>query len=154
MQILKENLGHHIFTFPSYIKCRVRAAREAAHCRNLQHTTVHTFQYCSKTQGRKILAMKLRNCVLSYSSIITEYHFACIKHRWTALSSVHQKKSLQILTTWEKSFLNFQSFSTLTFILLMRGNMVQTAKYEHLLLFLSIIAIILFKVLLRKYHLI
>lgn len=32
--------------------------------------------------------------------------------------------------------------------------MVQTAKYEHLLLFLSIIVIILFKVFLRKYHLI
>lgn len=62
------------------------------------------------------------------------------------------EKSLQILTTSEKSFLNFQSFSTLTFILLMRSNTAEGAKYEHLLLFLSTVVIILFKILLRKLY--
>lgn len=36
MQTVKANFGHHIFTFPSYTKCREKAARDVAYCSNLQ----------------------------------------------------------------------------------------------------------------------
>lgn len=120
---------------------------------NKQHTTHHTCQHWSESWDIKTLKLKLRNRDLSYSNIILQYRCSWVKTRLRSLAYViHQKSHSHFWPV--KTILSL--FSELphsaTFIPLMRSNTVENAKYKHLLLFLLITDIILFKVLLSRWY--